>query len=614
MMKDSLKNHWVPEETPMGGDKQCFDLTLNPVEQEMFLDVFATLTTSDIVILRNVAMDIMQHVTAPEVTAYLTRQCAEELVHTFTYQYCIEILGLNQDDIYTRYLTIPEVKAKFDYAEEWATKIFKFGSLDELISGLVFYYTMFEGVWFYNGFSPIYSLQRRNLMTGTGTQLQYIQRDECLSEDTELLTPNGWVSVGWITQESYIAQWNNETGAISFIQPQRLSIHKSDTAYLFKSKQGHVNQLVSENHRVCYVTKTGNLKVVSAKEATLNPYTHIINAAKAEGSIDTLSPRDRLILAIQADGYISPRYSGVFCGTVPAKFSFSKERKIERLEAICESLRLELEELPYLSTSGCRNFKIDVPISLKPTKFLPDAFSLENKSYLWCQEFIEEVGHWDGHFTTEDRIHYGCTVKENADFVQAVATLAGYRTLLTCTPDDRKETYSDYYRLHICKHVNTTQGGAVIKEQVPYTGTFYGVQVPSSFLVIRRGGGVSITGNSNHVAFGIRLIKELCKEESYVLRPSLIYPIFERAIELESDYAFRTMPPTLGYNGNLHVEQAKFLANRRLRQLGLEPLFEAECVLPWLDEQINIKKEKNFFETRVTEYQSSLALDGTWDD
>lgn len=118
---------------------------------------------------------------------------------------------------------------------------------------------------------------------------------------------------------------------------------------------------------------------------------------------------------------------------------------------------------------------------------------------------------------------------------------------------------------------------------------------------------------SNHVAFGIRLIRELCKEERYYMDRGAIERIFREAIQLESDYAHRVMPNVLGYNAGLHVEQTKFLANRRLRQLGLEPIFEAECVLPWLDEQINIKKEKNFFETRVTEYQKSSALEGTWE-
>ena len=65
-------------------------------------------------------------------------------------------------------------------------------------------------------------------------------------------------------------------------------------------------------------------------------------------------------------------------------------------------------------------------------------------------------------------------------------------------------------------------------------------------------------------------------------------------------------------DADLHVQQFRFIANRRARQVGVEEPFPgAENVLPWLDEQANLRKEKNFFETRVTEYQTGGAL--AWD-
>jgi len=70
--------------------------------------------------------------------------------------------------------------------------------------------------------------------------------------------------------------------------------------------------------------------------------------------------------------------------------------------------------------------------------------------------------------------------------------------------------------------------------------------------------------------------------------------------------------PILGYCADDHVAQFHYIANRRARQLGVnEPFPGATCALPWLDEQSNIRKEKNFFETRVTEYQAGSVL--CWD-
>src|SRR5690606_174631 len=88
--------------------------------------------------------------------------------------------------------------------------------------------------------------------------------------------------------------------------------------------------------------------------------------------------------------------------------------------------------------------------------------------------------------------------------------------------------------------------------------------------------------------------------------PLALAAMWEEAEAAESEYARFLLPtPILGYSAEAHVEQFRFIANRRARQLGVsEPFPGAQNVLPWLDEQANLRKEKNFFETRVTEYQT----------
>ena len=180
MANKSMANHWTPHEIGMGKDKFCYENDLNYNERHLFFTVLATLTTSDIAVLKNIAVAIFERITAPEVQLYLGRQIAEETIHSVCYQHCIEVIGLPQDEIYSLYERIPEIKQKFDLANAYSQQIAEFKSLDSFIEGLVFYYLCFEGGWFYNGFSPIFSLQRRNLMPGTGEQLQYIMRDESM--------------------------------------------------------------------------------------------------------------------------------------------------------------------------------------------------------------------------------------------------------------------------------------------------------------------------------------------------------------------------------------------------------------------------------------------------
>ena len=78
-----------------------------------------------------------------------------------------------------------------------------------------------------------------------------------------------------------------------------------------------------------------------------------------------------------------------------------------------------------------------------------------------------------------------------------------------------------------------------------------------------------------------------------------------KAVELEYRYAEDTMPRgVLGLNASMFKGYLRYIANRRATQIGLEALFpNEENPFPWMSEMIDLKKERNFFETRVIEYQ-----------
>jgi len=129
----------------------------------------------------------MEKMTAPELQIYQARQVYEEALHTWTYQHCIESLGLDQQEIYNRYRVVPEIHGKIALANRRLERVmradFDLGNRDnlhEFALSYLFFAAIFEGCWFYNGFSPIFALQRRGLMKGTAEQLQYIMRDEVL--------------------------------------------------------------------------------------------------------------------------------------------------------------------------------------------------------------------------------------------------------------------------------------------------------------------------------------------------------------------------------------------------------------------------------------------------
>ena len=115
-----------------------------------------------------------------------------------------------------------------------------------------------------------------------------------------------------------------------------------------------------------------------------------------------------------------------------------------------------------------------------------------------------------------------------------------------------------------------------------------------------------------HLNFGIDLINGI-KEES----PNLWTPEFQtyitdkikEAVELEINYAKDCLPKgILGLKSEDLVEYTKYIADRRLERIGLKTQYGASNPFPWMSETIDLGKEKNFFETRVTEYQSASTL------
>lgn len=121
---------------------------------------------------------------------------------------------------------------------------------------------------------------------------------------------------------------------------------------------------------------------------------------------------------------------------------------------------------------------------------------------------------------------------------------------------------------------------------------------------------------SIHCNFGIDMINTIKLENPHLWTPEFreeISGLIKKAVELEYAYAEDTMPRgVLGLNAPMFKEYLRFIANRRCQQIGIDPLFPgAENPFPWMAEMIDLKKEKNFFETRVTEYQTGGTLN--WD-
>ena len=121
---------------------------------------------------------------------------------------------------------------------------------------------------------------------------------------------------------------------------------------------------------------------------------------------------------------------------------------------------------------------------------------------------------------------------------------------------------------------------------------------------------------SMHCNFGIDVINQIKMENPHLWTKAFrdeINVLMQKGVELEYRYAEDTLPRgVLGMNAPMFKECLRYIANRRCQQIGLDIIYPgASNPFPWMSEMIDLKKEKNFFETRVTEYQTGGALN--WD-
>ncbi len=182
-------NHWMPNEINMAADVALWKDPngLTPEERVIIKRNLGFFSTADSLVANNLVLAVYRHITNPECRQYLLRQAFEEALHTHSYQYIIESLGLDEAEVFNMYRELPAVARKASWAlpftQSLSDPLFQTGTLknnQRLLRDLIAFFVIFEGIFFYVGFTQILSMGRRNKMTGTSEQFQYILRDESM--------------------------------------------------------------------------------------------------------------------------------------------------------------------------------------------------------------------------------------------------------------------------------------------------------------------------------------------------------------------------------------------------------------------------------------------------
>jgi ribonucleoside-diphosphate reductase beta chain len=240
----------------------------------------------------------------------------------------------------------------------------------------------------------------------------------------------------------------------------------------------------------------------------------------------------------------------------------------------------------------------------------------ECRQYLLRQAFEEAIHTHAFHYIVESLALDAHEVFNMYREVEAIARKDAFEMQLTA--DLLQPDFSTHTTAGLQRFLENLVGFYVIMEGIFF---YSGFAMILSFHRQNRMTGIGeqfqyiLRDETVHLNFGIDLINGIKEENPVVWTPALQERLIETirtAVEYEVAYAEDCLPHGIvGLNAGLFRDYVQFIADRRLERIGLPAQYRSPNPFPWMSETIDLGKEKNFFETRVTDYQTGGAL--SWD-
>ena len=183
-----VANNWSPAEINMSIDIEQWkgdDLTKD--EKLLVRRCLGFFAGSESLVGNNLLLNVAKWITDAECGQYIMRQAYEESLHNWTVVTCCDSYNLKINEVYEAYLSVPSIKAKYDFLMEITTSTnrqdFSTKTTEgkrEFLRNLIIYYIICEGTFFFSGFAMLLALGRQNKLPGLSDQIRYTLRDESL--------------------------------------------------------------------------------------------------------------------------------------------------------------------------------------------------------------------------------------------------------------------------------------------------------------------------------------------------------------------------------------------------------------------------------------------------
>lgn len=178
-----LKNNWTPDQVPLGRDRIQFD-ELSDSQRLAYKRALAFLSNLDSIQVDNLASNVVNLITDPNIRECILRQQYEEVMHVKSYSAIVETLfPQNPMEIYDMYHVVPQLAAKNDYIIESSKQVTEDPTPVNKVAALISNIAL-EGIYFFSGFAIFYAIGRHTgTMQGTVDMIKYIHRDELVHLD-----------------------------------------------------------------------------------------------------------------------------------------------------------------------------------------------------------------------------------------------------------------------------------------------------------------------------------------------------------------------------------------------------------------------------------------------
>ena len=308
------------------------------------------------------------------------------------------------------------------------------------------------------------------------------------SDDTELLTKDGWRGIDEVEVGDAIATLNKDSGAIEY-QPALNKFEEDYVGPMYHMKSHAADHLVTPNHVMLYESY-GTWKEKTAEEFFITGAKIPVSGIRQQSDLNLYDSDDELRFHVWAvtDGHLA--LTRKTDGRLNYRFRFTRERKIKRLLAL-------LDRLGFAYNVSTHKDKITtmsvLGVHTKFTKILTDEH--RKLSPRQATALLIEWSHTDGSYAssrTEDHFQLSTNVSFHRNLLQELAAVSGHKSICAI---NKKDGHPDVYMVRIGLNVFRVKSDVINRGTVDYAGRIWCLETANHTLIARRNGKVFISSN-----------------------------------------------------------------------------------------------------------------------